>query len=86
MLDQQFTKAFQTGLRRLLDDLDHHAMYDCKKKCVEYTCQSMVAAELLRHTSVSHSLLVSLSRRWLQFLVKGMQGFQKTCCGQILSG
>ena len=41
MFHQQLTKEFQTGLRHSLDDPDHDAMSDLKKKRSEWnTCVS----------------------------------------------
>ena len=55
MLDEQLTKAFQTGLRHSLDDPDHDAMSDLSRKMsVDYTCQSMVAAGLDSFAATVH--------------------------------
>ena len=89
MLDQQLTKAFQTGLRHSVNDPDHDAMSDKKKK-VGYTCQSMVAAELDPFAATVHFSLPLSAYLFVHTvaatIVKGIQGFQTIHCGQILSG
>ena len=81
MLSQQLTKAFQTGLRHSLDDPDHDAMSDLSKMWVEYTCQSMVAAELDSYAATVHFSLPFSAYLLVQtvaaFFVRGMQSFQQ---------